>query len=203
MTFSELLEKFSKAPSKYKAAGLLGVVIFIGVMFYILFYQSISEEIDGLDGQIKNVQLEITKYEEQKQKYMAFRAEVNKLLEEQKDLLKVLPAEKKIYDFLQDLHAQGELIGLTILNLEQGQEVPENFYAKIPVKMEVSGTYLQIAKYFYSIGKLKRIVNIQDLKLTSPKFTDSGVVLKASFLASTFRFLAPQQPQPAAGVKGG
>jgi type IV pilus assembly protein PilO len=196
MALSDQIERFSKAPLRHKALGLVAISLFFGVIFYFLFYSDMDDQVRVLETQIKMLSSEEASYLEKKRKYMAFRAEVNKLLEEKKELVKVLPTDAEIPTFLQSLHAQGELAGLNILTFEPGAEEPKNFYARIPVKMAISGSFHQINKFFYSVGRLKRIVNIQDLALGKPKETDQGILLEATFLASTFRFLAPKAPAP-------
>jgi type IV pilus assembly protein PilO len=198
MAFNDVVEKFSKAPTKHKALGLILVTLVFGLVFYFMFYSDLATKVEGLERKVKSLRVEKAGYEEKQQKYNAFRAEVSKLLEEQKELVKVLPTDAEIPTFLQSLHAQGELAGLNILTFEQQAEVKLNFYAKIPVKMSISGTYHQINKFFYSVGQLKRIVNIQDVNFETPTPGEQGVLLKATFVASTFRFIAPQAPPPGA-----
>lgn len=192
MALAVQIEKFSKLPFKHKLIGLAGVTILFVAVFYFMFYSDIDNELRRLDSEIGTLQRQVAAYEEKKQKYMAFRAEVNKLLEEQKELVKVLPTQAEIPSFLQSLHAQAELTGLNILTFQPGRERRKRFYAQIPVKMAISGTYHQIKRFFYTVGQLKRIVNIGGLQLANPKVRPRGVVLRASFVASTFRFLEPK-----------
>lgn len=199
MTASDLIERFGRAstPQKLAGAGLLTVIF--GAVFYFMFYSETADTAERLERKIASAQADKVSYEEKQRRYHSFRAEVNKLLEEQKELLKVLPTDAEIPTFLQSIHAQGELSGLNILTFEQKPEQPQQFYATIPVKMEISGSYFQINKFFYSIGQLKRIVNIRDVKLAAPTPTEAGVVLKAEFVASTFRFIKPTASPPAGG----
>lgn len=191
MALAGPIEQFSRLPLKHKLIGLAGVTLLFGVVFYLIFYSDIDTELQSLDREISRLEREVASYEEKKQRYMAFRAEVNNLLEEQKELVKVLPTQAEIPSFLQSLHAQAELIGLTILQFKPSQERRKKFYAQIPVMMSISGTYHQIKRFFYAVGQLKRIVNIGNLNLGKPVPKEHGVVLKASFVASTFRFLEP------------
>lgn len=193
MALAEQMERLSKAPLKHKVLGLVLVSALIGAVFYFVFYSDGADQLASLDRQVSNLETEVASYEQKKQQYMAFRAEVNKLLEEQKELLKVLPTDAEIPTFLQSLHAQAELSGLNILSFDPKGERRKNFYAEIPVSMAISGSFHQINKFFYSVGLLKRIVNIQNLALGAPTPTEQGVMLKADFEANTFRFLAPQQ----------
>jgi type IV pilus assembly protein PilO len=189
MTAAELIERFSKAPPNHKLGGFLLLSALLGVVFYYLFYSDVSDRADGLSRQIVQQQQEKATYLEKQKQYNSFRQEVGKLLEERKELAKALPTNSEIPSFLQSIHAQGELAGLNILTFEQQVEVSKDFYAMIPVKMGLSGTFHQISKFFYSVGQLKRIVNIKDLKLDAPSTTDQGVILQATFMASTFRLI--------------
>jgi type IV pilus assembly protein PilO len=203
MALSDQIERFSKAPLKHKALGLVAITVFFGAIFYFLFYSEMDEKEKTLNGRLTIAKQEEANYLEKERKYLTFRSEVNRLLEEKKELVKVLPTEAEIPTFLQALHAQGELAGLNILTFKPGGEQPAQFYATIPVKMAITGSFHQINKFFYSVGKLKRIVNIKDLTLGKPTETDTGIQLQAVFLASTFRFLAPApQPAPPAGQGG-
>jgi type IV pilus assembly protein PilO len=192
-TMSEQLEQLSKAPLKHKVLGLALITAVFGALFYFVFYSDLSDKLKNMENRVTLLKQEVADYEEKKQNYMRVRADVNNLLEQQKELLKVLPTEAEIPSFLQALHAQAELAGLNILTFQPGGEVSQKFYAKIPVQMSISGTYHQISKFFCEVGRLKRIVNIQDVQLASPKVTDEGVVLRAKFIASTFRFVSPKK----------
>ncbi len=198
----ELVERFSKAPTKSKVIGLVFLGGIFGAVFYFMFYSDVADKAVNLGKRIVTLQQEKASYEDKQRRYNSFRAEVAKLLEEQKELLKVLPTDAEIPSFLQSLHAQAELAGLNILVFEQGAEQPQNFYATIPVKMELSGSYFQINKFFYSVGQLKRIVNIRDVVLSNPTNVEGegSVMLKATFTASTFRFLAPPEPKGPPGA---
>ena len=168
----------------------IGLSALVWGAFMYLFYLDISEKADKLKARVTQMQDEKASYEEKKQKYMAFRAEVTQLLEEQKELVKVLPSSAEIPAFLQSIHAQAELAGLNILTFQQRGEKKKGFYAAIPVAMSIRGTYHAINKFFYSIGQMRRIINISNVRLTGPRVKATGVELSAKFTASTFRFLS-------------
>ena len=190
MSISDQVERFVKTPPKVKVAVIIVFTAVLGGIFYYLFYSDLVDKGTALEAKIKVAKAEKAKYEDRKQRYRAFRAEVNKLLEEQKELLKVLPDQANISTFLQSIHAQAELAGVQILTYDQRPEVPQSFYAQIPVRMTISGSYHQLSKFFYFMEKdVKRIVKIQDLLLSTPVKTANGIVLRAQFVASTFRFV--------------
>lgn len=200
MALSDLGERFAKTPMRHKYLGLVGVLLLFGAVFYFMFYSDLSDKLVKLERKRKALESERSSYEEKKQKYMAFRADVKKLLREKKELLKVLPTTAEIPSFLQSLHAQAELAGLNILMFSKTKEIRRGFYAEIPVQMSIVGSYHQITKFFYSVGNLKRIVTARDLLLSklasTAKNKDKGVMLSAKFVASTFRFVEQKTAPP-------
>jgi len=189
MAAADRIEQFSKLPTQHKVLAFAFLGVFMGVIFYFMFYSGLQEEKATLDQKIGELKDKRDVLEEKKRKYLSFRNKVNRMLEEQKELMKVLPRESEIHTLLRSVHAQAELAGLNILLFEQRPEVREKYYARIPVKLQIRGTYHQINKFFNAVGHLKRIVNIHNLTLQKPVQTDQGVELEASFQASTFRFL--------------
>ncbi|PID38950.1 MAG: hypothetical protein CSA65_04590 [Proteobacteria bacterium] len=202
MALNELGERFAKLPVRNKYLGLILGLGLMGVVFYMLFYSDLVDKIGKLERDRANLEIDKSKYEEKKQKYMAFRAEVKKLMRKKKALLKELPTTAEIPSFLQSLHAQAELAGLNIQTFSKQKEANRGFHAEIPVRMAISGTYHQITRFFYSVGNLKRIVTVRDVLLRAPtnpakaRGNKSGVTLDAKFVASTFRFIEKKAPPP-------
>ena len=98
---------------------------------------------------------EKTDYEKRKQEYLAFRNEVNALLEEQKELLRVLPKTDDIEQFIENVQAQIELAGLSKVASVRDAAQPVEMYVKIPIRMSLTGTYHQINHFFKNVGELQ------------------------------------------------
>ena len=67
--------------------------------------------------------------------------------------------------------------------------------------MTVTGNFHEIATFFDALGRLRRIVNIGDIVMDSPKDVGGKVVVNAKFLATTFMFV--DQKKAGAGPKAG
>jgi type IV pilus assembly protein PilO len=116
------------------------------------------------------------------------------------EALTELPPKADLDELLRQLHDVGKKSGLEIVALEPGQEKPETFFASIPIKMKVAGNYHEIAVFFESVSKLRRIVNISGITFSNPTRKAEKVVLSASYMATTFRFLDEKdKPQPVKG----
>jgi type IV pilus assembly protein PilO len=106
-----------------------------------------------------------------------------------------LPDEKEIPDLLSSISNLGRDSGLDILVFRQKPEGYQEFYAEVPVEMQVRGTYHQVATFFDSVGKLDRIVNASDIGMRDAKVVDNDLLLQATAQITTFRFLSEAERQ--------
>ncbi len=193
-----------------KIAILIGALALIAGGYWYFWYSDMQVEAEQADVAIKKAQDERAAYQARSKEYKAFRLEVSQLLDEQKELLKVLPKRDDIEQFIENVNAQVELSGLSKVSLVRDAATADEMYMRIPIKMSVTGSYHQINRFFKNMGELKRIVTIADLKLAPA----SGVVgpaaagvtegtLKAEFVAQTFQFIDREgkAPAPAAAAK--
>ena len=184
-------DRFAALSLAIKAGIIVGIVALLGGGYYYFFYSDMIEEQAQLEKDRDRLEKEKKEYEKRKQEYLAFRNEVNALLEEQKELLRVLPKADDIEQFIENVQAQIELSGLSKVSSVREAAQPVEMYVKIPIRMSLTGTYHQVNRFFKQIGELKRIVNIEDLSL-DPVVTQAAIdqtnLLKANFVATTFMF---------------
>ena len=172
----------------------VGAIFLLVGGYYYFFYGDMLERKEQLARDEARLEKEKKDYEKRKQEYLAFRNEVNALLEEQKELLRVLPKKDDIEQFIESVQAQIELAGLSKVASVREAATPVEMYVKIPVKMSLIGSYHQINHFFKQVGDLKRIVNIEDLSLEpvssgAAMALDQTNQLKANFVATTFQFV--------------
>ena len=120
-------------------------------------------------------------------------------------LLKQLPGRSEMDALLTDINQAGLGRGLQFeLFKPAAQETRRDFYAELPISIKVSGSYHDIGAFASDIGKLSRIVTLENIALT-PAGKGGGLALDA--LAKTFRYLddeeLAQQRRVAATKKSG
>ncbi|MBM3357297.1 MAG: pilus assembly protein PilO [Betaproteobacteria bacterium] len=118
-------------------------------------------------------------------------------------LLKQLPGRSEMDALLTDVNQAGLGRGLQFeLFKPSPTETLRDFYAELPISIKVTGNYHDLGAFASDIGKLSRIVTLNDINLSSTKET---LVLEAT--AKTFRYLdeeeLAQQRKAAAAAKGG
>ena len=186
---NNLLQKLLRLKTPVKIAATLGVIVIIIGAYGGLFYLDIEDQIKGARARNGQLQTEKNNYETRKREYQAYRTELTQLQQEQRDLLKALPRKAEIPPFLSNLQEQAELAGLEIVSLSIDAENPMELYIRIPVRIEVRGTYHSITKFFKNLSELPRIVNVEKLGLSIEKIEmGSSPRMRARFVAVTFRY---------------
>jgi len=119
--------------------------------------------------------------------------------QKQRELNKVLPTDTEAATFLSAIQAVSNISGIDLKAWTPMEEVPQTFFAKVPMKLQITGRFHQIAKFIYEVGKQDHIINMENLELGDPKVEGEDVVLKASCLATTFH-LTKKAPPPVPGT---
>lgn len=120
-------------------------------------------------------------------------------------LLKQLPGKSEMDALLTDINQAGLGRGLQFeLFKPAAQETRRDFYAELPITIKVTGSYHDIGAFASDIGKLSRIVTLENIGL-APAGKGGGLALDAT--AKTFRYLddeeLAQQRRTAAAAKKG
>jgi type IV pilus assembly protein PilO len=186
---NDFLQKLTRLKTPIKIAATVGLVAIILGVYGGLFYLDIEDQIKGAHARQQQLKGEKDNYEKRKREYQAYRTELTQLQQEQRELLKALPKKAEIPTFLSNLQEQAELAGLEIVSLTIEAENPMDLYIRIPVRIEVRGTYHTITKFFKNLSELPRIVNVEGLSLSVEKAeTGTSPRMRARFVAATFRY---------------
>jgi len=104
-------------------------------------------------------------------------------------LLRQLPETTEVESLLVDVSQTGLAAGLEIKKFKPSAEEKKGFYAELPIALEVSGSYHQLATFISGIAALPRIVTISDMKLEPFEKDDLSGKLKMGATAKTYRYL--------------
>src|SRR5690606_20053477 len=132
----------------------------------------------------------------------AYRVDVEDLNRRQRnkaELMKVLPESAEYHAFLSSIQTVANLVGVELVGWTPREEVPEQFYARVPMQLELRGRFHQLAKFFYNVGQSERIINMENISIREPKMRDGDVYVSVSVLATAFHAIA--EAQPGAGAR--
>jgi type IV pilus assembly protein PilO len=182
-----------KTPNPQKIAALVLLLALIVGGHYWFVYQGQAEELDRQKKALAKLEEELQEKQEIAGNLSMFKKKVEFLQQKLEEKKKNLPDDANMDQLLKTLNELSEKSDIRILKFTPQPEVRKNFYAEIPVKMEIQGNYHEITTFFDKVAKEDRIINITSIVMEDPKEKSGKIVLKSSCLAKTFRALPPQQ----------
>ncbi len=106
-------------------------------------------------------------------------------------LLRQLPNTTEVPDLLVDITQAGLGRGLEFVLFRPEKESPKDFYAELPISIEIRGSYHDLAQFISDVSSLPRIVTIGDISVGAGPVKGNilGNILNMSARARTYRYL--------------
>jgi type IV pilus assembly protein PilO len=188
-------EKVEKINMPYRIAILAGTIILFVALFVWFIYLPKSEQIDKARQDIRNLETKLNQAKMKAKALEKFEEEFAEVEVQFAEALSLLPNTKEIPSLLKALTQLGTDSQLEFLLFNPQRERPKDFYMEIPVAIQVSGSYHNVAIFFDKVGRMDRIVNILNVDMKPVK--DRSTTLTTKCDAVTYRFKgetdAPQQ----------
>lgn len=223
----ELLASFSGVnwnnpgswPLVVKLVVWLATGILVVVAAYVLFISKVNSV---LDVEQKKEQSLLKDYEEKAFKAMnleAYKKQLADMEEAFGALLRQLPKDTEVPSLLEDITHTGIGSGLEFKTIDLKDEQKREFYAELPIQIEVKGDYHGFGAFVSGVAALPRIVTLHDFNISAegssgkpgrggkePKVGSAPRMLQMTLTAKTYRYndAAEQVPEeePAKGKKG-
>ena len=185
--------------------------LILAALFIVLIYTPRTKEIKTLDSAIEKLDSEIATAEVKTRRLAELKKENEKLKMQLAELKLMMPEEREVSALLKQVSDSGLTSGLAILlwkpstktgktskpaaktskksktsKTSPDEQGYENIYVEIPVDVEMLGEYHNFGVFFSYVSRLKRIVNIKNIKMASEKKKETTSLIKANFTASTF-----------------
>lgn len=174
-------------PGKLAVGGLL--LLLPWLVFYVIFYSELETEIEGAQSANQRLAADLQNAERSQRAYQRDLQELGERERNRRELMKVLPETTEYPAFLSTVQNVANLVGVELVAWTPQEEVVEEFYARVPMRLELRGRFHQLAKFFYNVGQSERIINMENIALTSAQQQEDGVVLNAIVLATAFHAL--------------
>ena len=107
-------------------------------------------------------------------------------------LLKQLPNAAEMESLLVDINQAGLGRGLQFELFKPGQEAVKDFYAELPITVNLTGSYHDFGAFAGDIAKLPRIVTLNDINVSMAQ-GKSGESMTLATTAKTFRYLDEEE----------
>jgi type IV pilus assembly protein PilO len=103
-------------------------------------------------------------------------------------LLRQLPGKTEVPNLLVDISQTGLSAGLEEKLFQPTAEQKKDFYAELPIKIRLTGSYHQFGQFVSGIAALPRIVTLHDIEI-KPDSKDAYDQLTLELTAKTYRYL--------------
>ncbi len=189
-------EKYIPLTPRIKLGITVGILLLPLLIFYFSYYQQKATIIQNL----KQQKVTLTQQLQEVKLKASNLSKFEKEMEEAENLfLKtsvLLPREMEIPKLLKDISALGQNAGLDFLTFKPLAAIPKDFYAEIPIIINVRGPYHNMGYFFDQVSKLERIVSVSNVKMSSPKMEGGEMLLNSDCKLVTYRFTNVELPKP-------
>ncbi len=186
-------------PAARPVIGLVLVVAIFG-FYWLVFYTDVSSKITAVEGQRKTLDQQLAQTKIAQAGYVQDKADLGNLQQHERELNKELPADTQIAAFLSSIQQVSNVSGVDLKAWQPLDEKVDTFYSKVPMKLELNGRFFQIAKFAFEVGKLERIINVENIEISGAKQEGDEIHLQAKCLATTFHTPKGAAPQASASA---
>lgn len=191
------LKNIGDAPLPVKAL-LVGIVCL--AVLAAGYYLDIVDQQDALDKKKSQLTSLITDFDTKQAKAAsldAYKAQMVEMEDAFGTMLRQLPNKNEIANLTVDITQAGLASGLEVELFQPNPEVAREFFAELPITINVTGTYHQVGEFVSSVAALPRIVTLHDMNVKPVK---NGGQLQVQATAKTYRYLDEEELAAAAAA---
>jgi type IV pilus assembly protein PilO len=192
-------------PSRWPLAFRLGAIalIFIvsaSLMAYFLAWKDKKPELDSARAQESQLLDTLGTKARKAANLDAYKAQLAEMERSFGAMLRKLPDKTEVPNLLTDISQQGAGAGLDQKLFQPEAQINKDFYAELPIKMRLTGSFHAIGAFVSGIAGLPRIVTLHDVEIVPVGKDGASDELQLNVTAKTYRYLddeeqAAQQPQ--------
>jgi len=186
---NQILDAILERSTAQKVA-ILGVsVILIAALYYSFLFSPKADELAKLADSVEIARNEKTVKTQKAANLSRLRQDLQRLDAELKKAIAQLPEKKEIPELLSSISSKAQQSGLDVLLFRPRPESYQEFYAEVPVDITVKGNFHNTLNFFDDVGRMERLVNIDNIGFKNPTVSGDSVVLETTSVATAFRFL--------------
>jgi type IV pilus assembly protein PilO len=195
MTLDDLkninVNDISSWPMLVKIVGIGFICLVILVVGYFAFVQGMLDDYDAAKKKEEGLRESYLNKKALSINLPAYKQQMEEMQQTFGSLLRQLPNSTEVPDQLVDITQAGLGRGLEFVLFKPEKEQPKDFYAELPISIQVRGSYHELAGFVSDVAALPRIVTFGDLTITAAA---KGSRLGMAAKARTYRYLEEGDP---------
>ena len=186
---NQILDAILDRSTAQKIAILAVTVILMVALYYSFLFAPKADEIAKLADSVEIAHNEKTVKTQKAANLSRLRQDLQRLDAELKKAIAQLPEKREIPELLSSISSKAQQSGLDVLLFRPRAESYQEFYAEVPVDITVKGNFHNTVSFFDEVGRMDRLVNIDNIGFKNPTVSGDNVVLETTSVATAFRFL--------------
>lgn len=186
---NQLIDKILELPKLQKIAILAVVIILAAALYYSFMHVPLGDQIAKLADSVEIAKNEKLTKLQKAASLPRLRQDLARLDLELKRAVAQLPDRKEVADLLSSITAKAQSAGLDVLVFRPRAETLQEHYAEVPVDITVKGNYHEMIDFFDNVGRLDRLINIDNIGFKNPTVNGDRVFVETTTVATAYRFL--------------
>jgi type IV pilus assembly protein PilO len=159
----------------------------VAAVYFVVFFAEIDGQVSQAIAEEQNLRGELQKAEEAKVAYQKDVEDKTRRQQLEREQRKVLPDESETPSFLAAVQNVATTSGVSLTSYKPQDEVAEEYFVRVPMSLSVAGRFHQVARFFFGIGQLDRVINIEDIDMKTELDKSGTTILRVDCLATAFR----------------
>ncbi len=220
MATAGAMSEFARLPTGKKVTIFVVIAVLLGAIYYKFVFSDLKAELQEVRTLHETTKATNKKLEADIPRFAKLRAKKAVLDAMIREHQRALPTEAEVPAFFEGIERKVTEAGVEVTKWTKKPEEPVDAFVKVPLDVELTGTFLQLKRFFASLVEKKpakrggvpgepnveereRIVSVEDLVISQPTIRNREVILTAKFTAVTFRQEDTEPDAPGAATKTG
>jgi type IV pilus assembly protein PilO len=188
--------------------GLAIVLVLVGLYVPGLPLSNVRQDLESAQAELKPLEADVQNLRVYKQRRAELQADMDALQKQLATLQTIVPEDKETDQFILMVQHAAESSGVIIRSLTAQPVAQKPYYYEMPFSVEADGPYYSVLDFFARMGRLSRIINVGDLKLTGVSGATNkvhsvpGTSVTGTFTVTTFFTNSAEAPAPPATARG-
>ena len=165
----------------------------VGV-FYQFYVVPTQAEMATRETTLNGLRADIAKGSSTAAQLNQFRQQVAELEGRLESLKAVLPEQKDVADLLRRIQTLATQSNLAIRGFKPEPSVTKQLHAEWPIKLQLDGTYHNLAMFFDRVSKFSRIINVSAISIHGKEKPLADSTITVDCTATTFVLLEAAKP---------
>ncbi|MGH8199776.1 MAG: type 4a pilus biogenesis protein PilO [Steroidobacteraceae bacterium] len=190
----ELRDLDPRDPGRWPLAALAGAVAvtFLALTLFLIYFfvwNDVRPELQQKEGQELTLRREFQQKHAKAVNLIVYKQQLKDLQRSFGALLRQLPGKTEVPNLLVDISQTALAAGLQQKLFQPQPEQAQDFYAELPIKIVLTGSYHQFGEFVSGIAALPRIVTLHDIDIKPTGGNGGYDDLTLTLTAKTYRYL--------------